>query len=84
MKSKRTASASAGRLALALSGCETKQTTVIPVPTRDAVPVPVPGPPGPPGPAGAPGPEGLKGEPGESGNTTVIIPPPFSEPEKKK
>ena len=81
-------SAAAVLIALGLSGCEKKETTVIPVPA----PAPgsaTPAPPGPPGPPGTPGPEGAKGEPGTpgpqgepgKGETTVIIPPP--EPEKK-
>ena len=64
-------------MALGLWGCE-KETTVVPVPTP--APQSAPGPQGEPGPAGAPGPQGEKGE---SGGTTVIVPPPAPEPEKK-
>jgi hypothetical protein len=78
--------------ALALSGCEKKETTVVPVPSgpsstvtkeKETVMVPgpketvvVPGPKGEPGPQGPTGATGAPGEPGKSGNTTVIVPPP--------
>ena len=73
--------------ALALSGCEKKETTVIPSPsgpststvTKEKETVVVPGPketvvvPGPQGPTGA---TGAPGEPGKPGDTTVIVTPP--------
>jgi hypothetical protein len=75
-------SAAVVAMALGLGACE-KETTV----------VPVPGPSGPagekgaPGPAGAPGPQGAEGDPGKKGepggSTTVIVPPPAPETEKK-
>ncbi|MCC6534245.1 MAG: hypothetical protein IT531_16975 [Burkholderiales bacterium] len=81
------ASAAAVLFALALSACE-KETTVVPVPSTPGPAGPPgpqgsPGSPGTPGPAGAPGPQGEQGKKGDSGGTTVIVPPPAPEPEKK-
>ena len=67
-------------IALAVSACEKKETTVIPVPTpgpRGPAGAPAPeGQKGEPGTPGAPGPEGQKGTPGKpSGDTIIIVPP---------
>jgi hypothetical protein len=93
MKSPKLAvSAAAVLLALGLSGCEKKETVVVPpAPAPGSTAPAPPGPPGPPGPSGSPGPEGAKGAPGTpgpqgepgKGDTTIIVPPPAPEPEKK-
>ncbi len=81
----------AAAVALALNGCEKKETTIqpappapstapAPTPAPSTVPVPVPGPPGP---QGAPGAEGPKGEPGKPGGSTVVVVPPAQDADKK-
>lgn len=76
-----TATALSALAAFVLTACERRETIVEKKETVVPVPAPQPGPPGPPGPAGSPGPAGEPGKPG--GNTTVIVPPPAPEPEKK-
>jgi hypothetical protein len=76
-------------IAIALGGCEKKETVVVPssppakspapapAPEKSTTVVPVPVPvPGPQGPAGEKGEKGEKGEPGRGGDTTIIVPPP--------